>query len=191
MEFWVENVRILTFLILFREGCQDLNERWFAIGVAHDGITVALSGISRALVDVGKSPDDFVGHPIWAPLPPAEQQKSQDALARCIFQNARQTVDTQSSIGGVPQRWRTTFIKCQRPAESLAISELVSDVPALTDAEIRTLTLLVDGEDIHEISRHLGVQESAVNQRLARLRVKLRAKTTAHLAVKAYAMGIR
>ncbi|MFE5582526.1 LuxR C-terminal-related transcriptional regulator [Kitasatospora sp. NPDC056531] len=59
----------------------------------------------------------------------------------------------------------------------------------LTAAEIEALALTADGYTSHQIAHRLGITRSAVLDRTAAARTKLRARTTTHAVVLAYRTG--
>lgn len=76
--------------------------------------------------------------------------------------------------------------------ESLLMSAHVAHAPpkTLTDAELKTLSLVKNGLLMKEIACVLEVSESAIKQRLKNARLKLNAKTGPQAAAKATMLGI-
>jgi DNA-binding CsgD family transcriptional regulator len=60
---------------------------------------------------------------------------------------------------------------------------------ALTAAEVEALALTADGFTTHQIAHRLNITRSAVLDRTAAARTKLRARSTTHAVVLAYRTG--
>jgi LuxR family transcriptional regulator len=83
------------------------------------------------------------------------------------------------------------------PSELGEINRLLVDAhvahappKSLTDAELKTLSLVKNGLLMKEIACVLGVSESAIKQRLKNARLKLNAKTGPQAAAKATMLGM-
>lgn len=162
------------------------------VGVCLDGKIAYLSNVGPAAHAAGMSEADFIGSQFWRHVTPAQQQRLRAAFAEALLTGETVTVECETHVGGVTERWRSVFRKVNGPIAVLIHTELFEpfDDRGLTKREREIAKMVRDDMTIAQIADELRCTESTVTTHLSNIRAKLGVQTNAGIAVWSVRAGL-
>lgn len=162
------------------------------IGICPEGKISYLSEVGPAAEKTGHARDSWVGTISWEACHHAQRARARSAFAECLLTGETVTLDMDTEVSGISERWRVRYHRVRMPIAVIARSTLIEerDDRCLTNRERQIVCLMVRDCTVQEIAETIGCSESTVSTHQANIRAKIGVKTNAGIAVFGLRSGI-